>query len=275
MEIDIKSKISNGSFGTVFKVSTPEIKKNKKSLALKVVPHYRGTIKNLLELVLYFNNSPFLIQGLDYEVDKNSYKILMPLAKTNLFDFMRKCKVNFEKEKFKIICDICLGVEYLHRHNIVHGDIKPTNILILANPLRAVLTDFSLSGICNTHLKGKAYTIGFQPPENLENNIYDFKSDIWALGHTIKMMIEPNELSLMRLVNKMLEPNPKLRPTIYEVLYQLFKEDKYLISDINFIPEYKVKKINEYIQQNKRQKIDELVININTIIDSIKTILFV
>lgn len=271
MEIDIKSKISNGSFGTVFKVSTPEIKKSRKNLALKVVPHYRGTIKNLLELVLYFNNSPFLIQGLDYEVDKTSYKILMPLAKTNLFDFMRKCKVNFEKEKFKIICDICLGVEYLHRHNIVHGDIKPTNILIMDNPIRAVLTDFSLSGICNNHLKGKAYTIGFQPPENLEHSIYDFKSDIWALGYTIKMMIEPNEVSLMRLAQKMLEPNPELRPNIYEVLHHLLKEDKYYISDIS---EFEVKKINEYIQQNKRQRIDDLVNNITTIIDSIKTILF-
>ena len=96
MEIDIKSKISNGSYGTVFKVSTPEYKK--KFFALKVVPHYRGTIQNLLELVLYFNNSPFLIQAVDYEVNKNSYKILMPLAKKNLYEFLRKNKNNFEKK---------------------------------------------------------------------------------------------------------------------------------------------------------------------------------
>ncbi|CAL1538885.1 unnamed protein product, partial [Lymnaea stagnalis] len=44
----------------------------------------------------------------------------------------------------KLMKQITRAVEYLHRHNIVHGDIKPHNVIIDDNG-NALLSDFGLS----------------------------------------------------------------------------------------------------------------------------------
>jgi serine/threonine protein kinase len=52
----------------------------------------------------------------------------------------------------------------------------------------AKLTDFSLARICNEKVNGIAYTIGYRPPEVETLKIYTYKSDIWALGETFKVL---------------------------------------------------------------------------------------
>lgn len=268
MEIDIKSKISKGSFGTVFKVTS----KTSKNFALKVVPHQRGYIKNILELILYFSSSPYLVQAHSYEVNKTAYHILMPLAKYNLFDLIKKNKLSSEQIPF-IAYNICLGVEYLHRHRIVHGDIKPTNILMYCekNKLVPKLTDFSLSSLCIDYVKGRAYTLGFQPPENLQSNIYSFSSDIWALGQTLKMLIGSTNDMSMNLINQMLNPDPIKRPTIYEVLnnpyfYRVTKDN--IIKDL--LPVENIHIVNNNVTKIKRLNIETLIEVLPSSIETIK-----
>ena len=46
----------------------------------------------------------------------------------------RKTKQKFtESEVRRVLRDICLGLAYLHRHNIVHLDIKPGTIFIVTH----------------------------------------------------------------------------------------------------------------------------------------------
>ena len=41
---------------------------------------------------------------------------------------------------------IALGLDYLHKHDLIHGDIKPDNLLVPKNPKYAKLADF---GYCS------------------------------------------------------------------------------------------------------------------------------
>ena len=41
----------------------------------------------------------------------------------------RACALGEETAR-KYLCDIVSGLTYLHAHNIVHGDIKPDNLLV-------------------------------------------------------------------------------------------------------------------------------------------------
>jgi len=80
------------------------------------------------------------------------------------------------------------GLNHLHTLDIVHGDIKPTNILIYV-PSRKLgtkiipilkLAYFGLSKFLK--IGDQENTRQWIAPEVCQSNIFDFKVDIWALG---------------------------------------------------------------------------------------------
>ncbi|KAG9044050.1 hypothetical protein FS837_008844 [Tulasnella sp. UAMH 9824] len=76
---------------------------------------------------------------------------------------------------------------YLHRTDVVHGDIKGSNILI-SDRCHILLCDFGLTKVApsqtSTSLKG-AGTVRWQSPELWENASKSFTSDVYAFGMTI------------------------------------------------------------------------------------------
>jgi serine/threonine protein kinase len=212
---DKNRTLNTGGFGIIYKVD---------NTAVKVVHHRHGSIQNILELILYFSLSTYLIQAFTYELNKSCYKIYMPLAN---YDFSKTLKMKIPKcfDIMLILHNICLGVEYLHSRNIVHGDIKPSNILIFKDNKKYVakLSDFSLSGLCFDRINNKyAYTIGYRAPEVELKGSYDFKADIWALGQTFKKaqdkFPELKDKKFMDLIHNMTLSKEEERYDIYKVL---------------------------------------------------------
>lgn len=221
MPITIESKIASGSSGSIFKVVS-ERNGTKEYQALKISQNKRGIIKNLLEIILHFNTCPYLINSIDYEIDHNYKKIYMPLGICNM-NKAYKYKLNI----MDILFQICLGVKYLHDLKIVHGDIKPSNILLFRNKKGVYIpkiADFNLSYICLNKIKGViSYTKGYRAPEVLELNEYDLKSDIWALGQTLKKIVsvknyEINKLYFDELIKGMLEIDSNKRWDIDQII---------------------------------------------------------
>lgn len=88
---------------------------------------------------------------------------------------------NFKKY-FK---EMSIGVLNCHKNNIINGDIKPSNTILVNNT--AKLTDFGLSftNYCPALLFNKVYSRPYRAPEVLVEDGYDDKADIWALGMSI------------------------------------------------------------------------------------------
>ncbi len=97
----------------------------------------------------------------------------------------------------KIIIDALDGMEYMHKNNVVHRDIKPPNILLLKDGTNWIpkIADFGLAknlkSSSSITAKGDvAGSIPYLPPEQ----IFDFKnikpvSDIFSIGATLYTMI--------------------------------------------------------------------------------------
>jgi serine/threonine protein kinase len=218
----IESKIAEGSFGTIYKVKIDNEYK-----ALKIIPNTRKSIKSLFEIILCNNKSNNLINCFEYAIDSIASYILMPLALCNLSKISRY-KINYKK----ILFDIALGIYYLHSYNIVHGDIKPSNMLLFKdkNGYHVKISDFSLSYIFDSdiHISNKnLYTQGYKAPEVEEGTCYK-KSDIWALGKTYINIYNDNSEDYKNMIKHILEINIEKRWNIEEVLNcDYFKEFTY------------------------------------------------
>lgn len=222
------TKISSGGFGSIFKVNIDD-----KYAVLKVVPHKHGVICNVLELVLYFSKCPNIVQAFDYEINSSCYKILMPIA---LYDLTKLRRTSPSFNIKDILFNIATGVKYLHDRCIIHGDIKPANILLFRENKKyiAKLTDFSLSRICKDKAEGMAYTLGYRPPETENSRYYTLKSDIWALGETFKFiqgLVGPFTDQFSDLIKNMCCVNLDKRFSIDEVLNDNFFSEYILKTD--------------------------------------------
>jgi serine/threonine-protein kinase len=96
----------------------------------------------------------------------------------------------------RLIREICDGLAYLHTSGWVHGDLKPSNLLLMPDgSLR--LADFGLvTRLDGTHGYGPPLgTTDYQPPERWDDGLTDqgvqirASADVWALGVTAHQVL--------------------------------------------------------------------------------------
>ena len=138
------------------------------------------------------------------------------------------------------------GLEYLHKNNMIHRDLKPQNLLEDANNIVKIADfDISVSYDKNVAINKTKGTLHFMAPElckkaaNYDDWFIGISSDIWALGVSLYCFvylklpffdnsmiglinaIENNQhkhlnirdisIELKDLIDKLLEKNPKKR----------------------------------------------------------------
>jgi serine/threonine protein kinase len=189
-------------------------------------------------------------------------KILMPLADTDLYKFMKKHPVGIKNKTLllKICWQLACAIGFLHSRNIIHGDIKLSNVLMKDNDI--LLSDFSFSSLSfNENYRiynSETYSYHYRPPEVNSGRGYNFKADVWALGCTFYELLynEPfvlsnstvanlkyaynklqneNDKNLRSLLINMLHPCESLRYNIWQVLESdYFKCVKSKTKDLTF-----------------------------------------
>lgn len=87
-------------------------------------------------------------------------------------------------EAVEITRQLCAGLEAAHHCNIIHRDLKSSNVMLCSNEdagFRVVITDFGLAGD-NTKSYGWGGTPRYIAPELWEGETASRASDIYALG---------------------------------------------------------------------------------------------
>ena len=135
---------------------------------------------------------------LDHWIVNGNLRAVMPLAESNLAEYVRER--GKEKEETgsmvdsQILVDMSLmvleGTSHLHNSNppIIHRDLKPGNILCFEEEGRIVLkiADFGISKFQEQD-KSTVHTVGvgtryFQAPEVKKGQKYSKAVDVWSLG---------------------------------------------------------------------------------------------
>ena len=98
-----------------------------------------------------------------------------------------------EELSYRWIHMIAQGISCLHKHDIIHRDIKASNILVYPDN-RIKLTDFTLSTNANWKNDYRPCTPTHRPLEVWLDNSWDKSIDVWAFGCTIFELIHGKTL---------------------------------------------------------------------------------
>ncbi|CAI9593154.1 unnamed protein product, partial [Staurois parvus] len=98
-----------------------------------------------------------------------------------------------EKDVQRLMRQILKGVSFLHRHNVVHLDLKPQNILLTSDrPLGDIqIVDFGLSRVVNNNeeLREIMGTPEYVAPEILSYEPISTATDMWSIGVLAYVML--------------------------------------------------------------------------------------
>lgn len=242
----IIAKIETGGNGTVSKYQL-----DGKIVAMKEIksPFCGINDSAVKEIHSYYilKNCSNIVQLIDIELINSNVRLIMPYYPHDLSQYVNKSLFIERIQYLEPITSQLLDIlSHLYQNNIVHGDIKPKNILV-NEEMKIYLADFGAARFnCQIYHGGLGTEI-YEAPE-LQNftSIYVNKVDIWATGITIveyltgrhvfenesyaidvkkilvsqldidKFMLIPN--AIINLLDKMLLPNPVERVSITDLI---------------------------------------------------------
>ncbi|MDL2295508.1 serine/threonine protein kinase [Lachnospiraceae bacterium OttesenSCG-928-E19] len=105
--------------------------------------------------------------------------------------FLLEKQVFTQEAMSRVIIQVCDGLYGLHIHGIIHRDIKPENILVTSDGTVKII-DFDTAKIYKqyeTRDTATLGTVGYAAPEQYGEAQSDEKTDIYALGVLMNVML--------------------------------------------------------------------------------------
>lgn len=227
--LEVKEKLGAGSFGAVYRVENTR-SRLKLTSAVKLIrfpqdnqethssaevlgldtleklrSYYSPTLNKVMDeirLMEELKTSGTVVTIQDFACiesrDPFCWVILIRMELlTSLADYRKKHELTVE-EVIQVGKDMCRALEICHKRNIIHRDVKESNIFRSEHGTYK-LGDFGIS----RHMEGKAQELShkgtgsYMAPEILRGDNYDFRVDIYALGISLYRLLNNNRLPFL------------------------------------------------------------------------------
>ncbi|MGB0895245.1 MAG: serine/threonine protein kinase [Parashewanella sp.] len=202
----IESKIGQGGMGDVYLASRSD-KQFEQQVAIKVIDkrleHVLGKDSLIREAAFMAKlNHPNIGKVYDAGITDDGYSfIIMEFVKGKSFlDAIKKEGVN---TNLNLFLQLCSAVHYAHQMQVIHADLKPSNIIVEDSNQLKVL-DFGVARMFNSHAEEltlsytgyvRALTSNYSSPEVLNGDLPNVLSDVYSLGMILKDLINSSQLT--------------------------------------------------------------------------------
>lgn len=188
-DYQIQSELGAGGMGVVFKAFDQKLDR---TVALKFLTP--GANANSTEAARLLREAR-AASALDHEniatihaverTDDDRLFIVMAYYEGQSLDALMRSTPLSIKQAVDIVIQVGRGLAHAHEHHVVHGDIKPSNIILTSSGV-AKIVDFGLSRKVGkdaaTQTVSFAGTLPYLSPEQARGGLVNELTDVWSLG---------------------------------------------------------------------------------------------
>ena len=254
------SKIGEGTYGVVYKAKDLQsnvlvaLKKIRLKPEEEGIPStaireisllkelYQLNIVNLLDVIHTSKKLTLVFEYCDSDLKK-------------IMDGLKGEKLPIDTVKLYLY-EMLKGINYIHKHKILHRDLKPQNLLINTNGVLKIC-DFGLArgfGVPIRIYTNEVVTLWYRAPDILlGSKMYDTSVDIWSIGCIFAEMILGIPMFLGKNENEQLDRIFNLLGTPNDNEYPWLKES----------PEWNGYINSETFKKHEKQDIRKIYPNIN------------
>jgi serine/threonine-protein kinase len=187
----IVSEIGQGAMGVVYKAVDPiidrtvAIKTINLNLSRQELEEYEARFQQEIKAAGRLNH-PNIVTIYDVgKTEQVAYMAMEFLEGQELKDMIASGNLPPADQVVDIIAQVADGLWFAHQQDIVHRDVKPSNIMVLKGGI-AKITDFGIARLPNSAVKTMTGLILGSPrymsPEQVIGKAIDARSDIFSLG---------------------------------------------------------------------------------------------
>lgn len=171
---------------------------------------------------------------LDGFLSPEEYVVTEWIDGQSLDSFLKNNRDYFKNKDnlLRFIREMSETLDYLHNYGVVHGDLKPSNIMIAANTNNAKVLDLGFAKT-DAHTLTVGFSSSYASPEIIRGRESNTASDYYSLGKILEF-IEikigkklPSEIS--NLKKDLLSEDPRKRPVGLSLVNRYFQSHKRII----------------------------------------------
>jgi serine/threonine-protein kinase len=195
---EVTSELGQGAMGVVYKARDPlidrevAIKTINLSLALEEREEYEARFYQEARAAGRLSH-PNIVTI--YDVGRTgdvAYIAMEYLHGRELRDMLNETRILPVAQVLDISIQVAQGLSYAHEHEIVHRDVKPSNVMIVRDG-HVKITDFGIARMASAAVRTQTGMVLGSPkymsPEQVLGKLIDQRSDIFSLGVMLYEML--------------------------------------------------------------------------------------
>ncbi|MFH2139431.1 MAG: serine/threonine-protein kinase [Pseudomonadota bacterium] len=195
---EVISELGQGAMGVVYKARDPlidrevAIKTINLSLALEEREEYEARFYQEAKAAGRLSH-PNIVTI--YDVGRTgdiAYIAMEYLHGRELRDVLNENKILPVAQVLDVIIQVAQGLSYAHEHEIVHRDVKPSNVMVVRDG-HVKITDFGIARMASAAVRTQTGMVLGSPkymsPEQVLGKVTDQRSDIFSLGVMLYEML--------------------------------------------------------------------------------------
>ncbi len=188
----MERRLGAGAFGVVWLAWDEKLERE---VAVKVIPRERGggeRVEREARAAARLNH-PGIVAIYELASDEDDVFLVSELVRGRTLAELTEAGAISDRDVARIGAALCEALEHAHARGVIHRDVKPQNVMVLAEPAAgagfAKLADFGVAHVATgdplTHTGDVVGTLAYMAPEQAEGVRVTPACDVYSLALTL------------------------------------------------------------------------------------------